>query len=472
MIARAEAFAIEAEEIETNDVLQIMPVLQRLVEQVRAQQRPILLVVHTYRLSPHSKGDDTRDPAEIAGWWAKDPLSLMRTKLPSAWADQLEAEAKREVARAILEAEKIPFPTVAETGPLRTVPAGEFPVPWAEETLTYIESLNSGLLKALARDPRCFLIGEDILDPYGGAFKASRGCSTRFPERTITTPVSEAGIVAWSTGAALRGMRPIAEIMFGDFLTLAADQLLNHASKYRWMYGGNIPVPLVVRTPMGGRRGYGPTHSQSIEAMFTSISGLNIVVPCHLLDVGELLLRSALLGEDPVLFVENKSLYGQRLLVAQHGRIENFFVRGTTTCFPTLHLSLASFEMPDVTVITYGGSVPFVMEAAYRLLLEEECLCDIVIPNLIAPLPLEEITTFLGRTGRVIVFEEGAKRSGWGAEVIAALAEAEAAEPRRYLRIGAPDSPLPSSKHLEKQLLPNAESLVRTVKTWLKVGPR
>jgi 2-oxoisovalerate dehydrogenase E1 component len=470
MTARAAAFAIEAAEIESNDVLEIADVLRTLVERVRAQQRPILLVVHTYRLSPHSKGDDTRDPGEIERWRKQDPLLLLGSKLPGELTERLEAEARNAIELAIGEAEKIAFPEASESGPLCTVPVGEYPTPWAQANVTYIQSINAGLLKAMERDSSCFFIGEDILDPYGGAFKASRGCSTQYPERSITTPVSEAGIVAWATGAALRGMRPIAEIMFGDFLSLAADQILNHASKYRWMYGEKVSVPLVIRTPMGGRRGYGPTHSQSIEAIFTSVSGLNIVAPSHLLDVGELLFRCASLVKDPTLFIENKSLYGQRLLVAEQARIRQFFACGTSSCFPTLHLSLANFEKPDVALVTYGGSVPNAMEAAQRLLMEEECLCDIVIPSLIAPLPTEEIATFLGRAHRIVVLEEGGSRAGWGAEVIAALAERESIERKRYLRIGAPDSPLPSSKKLETELLPDANLVVQRVKTWLKLG--
>jgi 2-oxoisovalerate dehydrogenase E1 component len=462
---RAAAFGIEAEEIATNDALELIPVMQGCVQRVR-QGRPVLLVVHTYRLSPHSKGDDTRDPLEVAQWRKQDPLSRMRAKLPAGLAGEIEHEAGVEVSEAVREAELTPLPVAAENGPLCTVPQGEYPVPWAKDNITYIQSINTALLNALESDPQCFLIGQDILDPYGGAFKATRGCSTRFPERTIATPVSEAGIVAWSTGAAMRGMRPVAEIMFGDFLALAADQILNHASKYRWMYGGGVSVPLVIRTPMGGRRGYGPTHSQSIEAMFAGVPGLNIVAPSHLLDPGELLRRCIALGNDPVLFIENKLLYSQRLLVANQGRIGRFFVRGTNSVFPTLHLSLSDFETPDATLIAYGGGVPFAMEAAARLLIEEECLCDLVIPSLIAPLPLDEIAAFLGGVRKVAVFEEGVKRAGWGAEVLASLVERGVPGARQYLRIGAPAAPLPGSQHLEKELLPDADLLVRTLAGW------
>jgi pyruvate/2-oxoglutarate/acetoin dehydrogenase E1 component len=144
---------------------------------------------------------------------------------------------------------------------------------------TVLDRLNHALHQALEADERVYILGEDILDPYGGAFKVSRGLSTKYPDRVLTTPISEAAIVGLASGMALKGLLPIVEIMFGDFVTLAADQLVNHAAKFRWMYNDQVRVPLVVRTPMGGRRGYGPTHSQSLEKMFMGIPGLKVVAP-------------------------------------------------------------------------------------------------------------------------------------------------------------------------------------------------
>ena len=146
-------------------------------------------------------------------------------------------------------------------------------------TPTVLDSLNQALHGLMDGDVRVVVLGEDILDPYGGAFKVTRGLSSRFPERVFTTPISEAAIVGLASGLSLRGLRPIAEIMFGDFLLLAGDQLVNHAAKFRWMYNDGVRVPMVIRTPMGGRRGYGPTHSQSIEKHFMGVPGLWVVAP-------------------------------------------------------------------------------------------------------------------------------------------------------------------------------------------------
>ncbi len=183
---------------------------------------------------------------------------------------------------------------------------------------TVLERLNDALHHAMETDQRVYLLGEDILDPYGGAFKVTRGLSTKYSERVLTTPISEAGIVGVASGMALRGLRPVVEIMFGDFVTLIADQVVNQAAKFRWMYNDQVRVPMVIRTPMGGRRGYGPTHSQSLEKLFLGVPGLKVVAANTLDDPGTLL-EAAIADEDPVLFVEHKLLYTRPILEEGQG---------------------------------------------------------------------------------------------------------------------------------------------------------
>ena len=166
--------------------------------------------------------------------------------------------------------------------------------------MKYIESINKCLHQLFEANEKTFLIGEDLLDPYGGAFKASKGISTSFPERVISTPISESGFLGFAIGMALQGYRPIVEIMFGDFITLCADQIVNHACKFKGMYNNQVDVPLVVRTPMGGGRGYGPTHSQSIEAMFLNVPRLVMESPSIFDQPGELLTHSILDIDEPV----------------------------------------------------------------------------------------------------------------------------------------------------------------------------
>ena len=157
------------------------------------------------------------------------------------------------------------------------------------------------------------LVGEDLQDAYGGAFKVSKGLSTAFPGQVISTPISEAGIVGAATGMAMRGLKPIVEIMFGDFISLAADQIINHATKFNWMYNHKVSVPMIIRTPVGGRRGYGPTHSQSLENIFMSVPGLEIVAPsiCH--NPGEMIGNLIKYVDKPTIFIEYKIDYSKQL---------------------------------------------------------------------------------------------------------------------------------------------------------------
>ena len=170
--------------------------------------------------------------------------------------------------------------------------------------------INSALTEAFESRDDVYLLGEDVLDPYGGAFKVTQGLSTKLPERVITTPVSEGAISGVAAGMALRGWRPILEIMFGDFIALGFDQTVNGIAKFRAMFDDQVRVPLVVRTPMGGRRGYGPTHSQTLEKVLLGVPGIKVVAPSECHDIGALL-HAAIADDDPVFFIENKLMYGR-----------------------------------------------------------------------------------------------------------------------------------------------------------------
>ena len=463
VVARPRSFGIEAEEVESNDAVELWQVFRDRLAWVRDHGRPFVQVVHTYRLAPHSKGDDDRDAAEIEGWRARDPLVLMRDYLEPERADALAAEAAAEVHEALPEARARPEPDRTAAVAFRVVPDADLPAPLPRDDRRYVESINEALHELLEGNPTALVIGEDVLDPYGGAFKATKGLSSRFPGRVITTPLSESGIVAWSTGAALRGLTPVAEIMFGDFVTLAADQIVNHASKYRWMYGEGVEVPVVVRTPMGGRRGYGPTHSQSLESMFVGVPGLCVVSPSHLVEPGQLLLRASRDARDPVLFVENKLMYARRLVPSDGSRSGPMFVRAATSgCFPTLWLSLLDQGTAEVAVVCHGGSVPLAIEASRELLLEHEIACDVVVPSLISPLPVDDLNAFTRGCGRVVTFEEGPRSAAWGDHVVAALAERDSGG-RAYSVVAAPDTPIPSSKSLEERMLPDPAALVDAI---------
>jgi len=323
---------------------------------------------------------------------------------------------------------------------------------------TVLESLNSALHHAMETDPRVYVLGEDILDPYGGAFKVTRGLSTKFPERVLTTPIAEAGIVGLSNGMALRGLRPVAEVMFGDFVTLIADQLANHAAKFRWMYNNNVRVPIVVRAPMGGRRGYGPTHSQSLEKLFLGIPGLKVVAPNALGEPGELL-AAAIADEDPVLFVEHKLLYTRPLLVPGQGELMEYQIEKSGGPYPTCVLRFTDYA-PRLTIATYGYNFELARAAAQELMMEHEIFAEIVVFSQLSPFALEPLSTSLERTRNLLTVEEGTLSLGWGAEVIARMAESRN-RPDRSQRVAARDLPIANARSLEDAILPSVQDIVQ-----------
>jgi acetoin:2,6-dichlorophenolindophenol oxidoreductase subunit beta len=307
-------------------------------------------------------------------------------------------------------------------------------------------------------DDRIYILGEDILDPYGGAFKVTRGLSTKFPERVLTTPISEAAVVGVANGMALRGLRPVVEIMFGDFVTLIADQLVNHAAKFRWMYNDNVRVPMVVRTPMGGRRGYGPTHSQSLEKMFLGVPGLKVVAPNTLGDPGRLL-ETAIADDDPVLFVEHKLLYTRTLLESGQGDLIDFEIQPSGGTYPNFILRFPNHS-PQLTVATYGYNFELVRAAVLELLMEHEIFAEIILFSQLSPFDLKTLIDSLQRTRKLLTVEEGTLSLGWGAEVAARAAEK--VNGLRIRRVAALDLPIANAKSLEDAILPSVQDIVQS----------
>lgn len=325
---------------------------------------------------------------------------------------------------------------------------------------TVLDRLNFALQHAMQTDERVYLLGEDILDPYGGAFKVTRGLSTQFPERVLTTPISEAAIVGVASGMALRGLRPVAEIMFGDFVTLIADQIINHAAKFRWMYNDGVRVPIVVRAPMGGRRGYGPTHSQSLEKLFLGVPGLKVLAPNTLGDPSDLLL-AAIAEDDPVLFVEHKLLYPRPLLEQGQGDLADFTVSSAGGAFPNYSLRFSFPHQPQVTLATYGYNFELTRAAALELLMEHEIFAELVVFSQLSPFLLDPLFDSLARTRRLLTVEEGTLTLGWGAEVLARMAEY--GSDFRARRVAALDLPIANAKVLEDAILPSQRTIVEAV---------
>jgi len=335
--------------------------------------------------------------------------------------------------------------------------------------MRYIESINKAIHHLMEINDKVIVIGEDLLDPYGGAFKATQGLSSKFNNRVITTPISEASIFGFSTGLAMSGYLPILEIMFGDFITLCTDQIINGASKFKWMYGDNFNVPLVVRTPMGGRRGYGPTHSQTLESIYLGVPGIKIIAPSNLHNPGKLLIAAVLYENDPILFIENKVLYSSDIFDStdENSNYNDFYIEeiNSEKQFPTLNIKIDNNIESEILLISYGGMIPIILESMKTLFIEHEIVVEAIVPSLIKPIPISDIVENIDGKKNIIICEEGSKTGGWGAEVSSQLRESKyKASLDSIYRIGSLPFPIPASRKLEYMVLPQVNDIINVVK--------
>ncbi len=314
--------------------------------------------------------------------------------------------------------------------------------------ITYTEAIREALQQEMRRDERVFLIGEDI-GVYGGAFGVTLGLLDEFgEERVIDTPINELGIAGAITGAALVGMRPVGEIMFMDFITLASEQLVNQAAKIRFMFGGSTSVPFVMRTPMGSGTGAAAQHSQSLENWFVHVPGIKVVAPTTPYDVKGLLV-SSMRDENPVLFIESKLLYKTKGDVPEE--------------LYEIPLSKADIKRvgKDLTVIAVGVMVKRCMEAAEQLAGEGYDL-EVIDPRTLKPLDEETIIQSVIKTGKVLIVHEACKTGGYGGELAAVIAGSEAFDylDAPIVRLAGRDIPIPYNRTLEYHSVPQVENIV------------
>ncbi|MCC7491808.1 MAG: alpha-ketoacid dehydrogenase subunit beta [Fimbriimonadaceae bacterium] len=306
----------------------------------------------------------------------------------------------------------------------------------------YSHALREALIHEMDRDERVLLIGEDIA-AYGGAFKVTSGLLERYgPRRVRDTPISENTLVGLGTGAALMGLRPVVEIMFMDFIALAMDQLVNHAAKFFYMYGQQRPVPLVVRTPAGGGRGYGPTHSQSLEAWLMHSPGLKIACPATPADAKGLLL-TAMRDDNPVLFVEGKLLYQEQ------GEVP------AGDCAVPFGQAREARAGSDLTIIAWSRMVGEAVIAADALAAQHGIEAQVLDLRTLVPLDVESIAAAVAATGRAMIVEEGPTTCGVAAEIGFRIFETAF----EYLdaplqRVCGLDAPIPCAGALEQVVLP------------------
>lgn len=323
---------------------------------------------------------------------------------------------------------------------------------------TYKESLISGLERLLA-DPKCFLLGEDIADPYGGAYAITKGMSAKFTGKIINTPMSEQGFTGLGVGMALAGYKPIIEIMFGDFSTLIMDQLLNHASKF--VEGFEKEIHLVVRDPMGGYRGYGATHSQSLEKLYVGLPNIAVISPSVLHEPGELLLKAMDLGI-PVIFAENKLDYTRKMFHAEKTS-SAFDIKYHGGDFPIAEVTFPD-EKAEVTVVSYGGLINPLLQMMYDLYMEEEVPVRLLDVSSLSPMDFDLLYKLLKGCDKILTVEEGHIPFGIGDTIISQMVQRDL--PAKFKSIGAAQHIIGTSKEAEALALPQMEDVTNLILNW------
>jgi acetoin:2,6-dichlorophenolindophenol oxidoreductase subunit beta len=318
-------------------------------------------------------------------------------------------------------------------------------------TLTYRDAVNEALAIELERDPAAFLIGEDIA-AYGGVYKVTAGLLERFgPERVIDTPIAEAGFVGAAIGAAIAGRRPIVELMFMDFALVALDQMLNQASKLRYLSGDTLAVPLTVRTQQGVGSGTAAQHSQSFEALFAHVPGFAVALPAFPADAKGLL-AAAVRMDDPSLVIEHKALYATKGEVPEGNYVIPFGVANVLR------------RGADVTIVSYSRAVHTSLEAADILLRDHRVAAEVIDLRTVVPLDYDTVIESVERTGHLVVVHEAHRNVGIGAEIAARVSEyAWGSLKTPVRRVAGLDVPVPYSKDLEARWLPQPDDIVAVV---------
>jgi len=455
--ARATAFGIQTFKGHTSAPEQLMDDAAIAIDYVRRQSKPAFFLVETFRINPHSKGDDDRDAAEIQSYRDRDYLTIFSKEQPAyytRYATTIQKEVDDMVAHIVTEPE---LPLEAYYEPSIQTNSNTWK-PLQPVNKRQVELINHFFKDSIAVIDEMVFLGEDILSPYGGAFKVAKDLSVIAPEKVFATPISEAAIVGISNGLALNGFKPFAEIMFGDFITLAFDQLINHASKFHHIFNKKVTCPVVVRTPMGGRRGYGPTHSQTLDKFLVGIDNIKTIALNTFFDP-VIVYQQILKERHPVIVIENKTDYGKKIL--QH-KEANFVYEINDDDYPVVKVRPAA-AVPTLTIVAYGGMANLVNDLLRSIFVHTDLIPELIVPAMISQLPVATILQSVKVTGKLVVIEEGSSFAGIGAELIAQVVE-RATEKIITKRIAAMPVPIPSVQSLELAVLPGAERIIEAIK--------
>jgi len=471
---RGCAYGIPGEVVDGMDVIAVRRAVAKAVDRARKGQGPSLVECKTYRWYGHSRSDPRayRTKEEEAAWKARDPLpAFVQRLLKEKVATQAEVAAVETAARKAIDvatdfAFASPLPAVEELehhvyapflwtsrdvereAELRARVRSGGP---GTRKIRYWQAIQEALREEMIRDPKVFLLGEDI-GIYGGAYGATRGLIEEFgEERVRDTPISEATIGGAAVGAAMAGLRPVAEIMYVDFTPLAMDQIANQGAKNRYMFGGKTTVPMVVRTEGGAGRNIAAHHSQSLEALWTHFPGIYVVMPATPYDAKGLL-KAAIRDDNPVMFIEHKMLYGLEGLVPDEDYI--------------IPYGVADVKRPgkDVTLITYSRMVHRALEAAEKLEAEGTSV-EVIDLRTLKPLDMETVAASVRKTGRVVGLTEGYKTGSFISELAMRIQE-ELFDwlDTPIVRVCAADVPVPMSDPLEDAAIPNVARIIAGIR--------
>ena len=466
---RASAYGIPGQVVDGMDALAVRGAVAHAAERARQGQGPTLIEAKTYRWFGHSHSDPRayRTKDEEAEWKQRDPIRVMKENLEAIGLlrepefDQIDAAVQEKLDRAMAYSEASPEPDPKELETDVFAPS-KFTAADIEaesalrrrvrndpklRTISYSQALVEAMREEMLRDERVFVMGEDV-GLYGGAYGATRGLWQEFGEwRVIDTPISEATVGGAAVGAAMAGMRPVAEIMYVDFTPLAMDQIANQGAKNRYMFGGKTSVPMVIRTEGGAGRAIAAHHSQSLESLWTHFPGIYVVMPATPYDAKGLL-KAAIRDDNPVMFIEHKMLYKEKGPVPE----EEYII--------PLGVADVKREGKDVTLVTYSRMVYRALEAA-EILAKEGIDVEVVDLRTLKPLDIDTIVASVKKTGRLVGVTEAYENTSFINEVMAQVNEhAFDWLDAPMVRVASANVPVPRAEVLEDLAIPNVNRII------------
>ena len=445
METRVQGFGIHYKKVNIWDLDNLIEEVSLAFKEIRVEKRPIYIEVDCYRLKAHSKGDDDRSTDEIDKFLAIDPINILKNSKNELFKTY-QNEAKERIQLLL---DKYPEVNNFPKGLDESISNKDKTV-WLEHNSQTNKRVNDLIYESIKENMKLneniFFIGEDIEFPYGGAFKVSKDLSEKFKTRVYNMPDSEQAIVGFGNGLSLGGKLPICEIMFGDFMGLVFDQWLNHAAKFQKMYGNKFDVPIIIRTPMGGKRGYGPTHSQNLEKHFLGIPNTQIISinPRHgPKEIYDSLFQTI---NKPTLVIENKLDYTRKDIPKKS--YSNYVYHKNNISIYDIKYSIVN-EDPDITVVCWGGLVCDLEEIINDLTEKEEIVVEMIVPTLLYPLNISPIEESISKTQKMLIIEDESAFGTLGSEIISQLSQSNFVF--QSILLNTADDIIPSSKLLEEE---------------------